>query len=175
MGILAAMHVTRLEAEAVPSALPGLGALLLDAVEGGASVGFLDTLTDAEAEAWWARVLEDRDSVTWVARDGDVVVGSVRLLLVAMPNGLHRAEVSKVLVRRSHRGRGLARQLMEAAETGARALGRSLLVLDTQTGSDAEGIYAHLGWTRLGEIPDYAGAPDGTLVGTTIMFKRLAI
>ncbi|EWS99723.1 acetyltransferase [Intrasporangium oryzae NRRL B-24470] len=168
------MHVTRLEADDVRSALPGLGGLLVDSVEGGASVGFLDTVTTAEAQAWWAGVLDDPDSLTWVARDGDDIVGSVRLLLVTMPNGLHRAEVSKVLVRRSHRGRGLARQLMEAAETEARRLGRSLLVLDTQTGSDAEGIYAHLGWTRLGEIPDYAGAPDGTLVGTTIMFKRLA-
>ncbi len=149
-----------------------LAGLLVDSVAGGASVGFLDPLALSAARQWWDSELSE--GVTLLALEGGQVAGCVRLVPAHLPNSSHRAEVSKLLVRRDARGRGLASALLSAAEDEARRLRRMLLILDTQTGSDAEHLYRRRGWTEVGSVPDYAGAPDGTLVATTIFFKQLA-
>jgi GNAT superfamily N-acetyltransferase len=152
----------------------GLAEVLLDCVAGGASVGFLAALTRDEALAWWRAALPDPHTLTWVARDDDGrVLGTVRLALATQPNGTHRGEVAKLLVHRDGRGRGCAKALMSALEDGARRLGRTVLVLDTQTGSLAEGLYERWGWQRVGVIGDYAATPDGRPAPTTIMTKRV--
>lgn len=152
----------------------GLVGLLLDAVASGASVGFLESLTRDEADAWWRAALADPESRTWVARDATgQTVGTVRLLPAGMPNGRHRAGVAKLLVHRDARGQGCAAGLMAALEDHARMLDRTLLVLDTETGSPAEGIYERWGWQRNGNIPDFAASPNGQLAATTLFSKRL--
>jgi GNAT superfamily N-acetyltransferase len=101
------------------------------------------------------------------------LVGTVQLILALPPNQPHRAEIAKLLVHRSARRRGIARSLMERAETEARAQGRSLLVLDAVTGGDAERLYASIGWTKVGVIPGYALFPDGRPCDTTYFFKSI--
>jgi acetyltransferase len=150
-----------------------LAGLLVDSVDGGASVGFLDPLTRAAADRWWAGALDEGATLLALDDDGDVV-GCVRLVPAHLPNSAHRAEVSKLLVDREARGAGVASALLAALEREARQVGRLLLVLDTQTGSDAEHLYRRRGWTEVGSIPAYAGAPDGTLVATTIFCKQLS-
>ncbi|MBC6447709.1 GNAT family N-acetyltransferase [Actinokineospora xionganensis] len=153
----------------------GLAEVLVDCVASGASVGFVGVLAQERARAWWRSVIGDPDALTWVARDEtNRVVGTVRLALATQDNGPHRAEVVKLLVHRDARGKGCASALMAALEDTARALGRRVLVLDTQTGSLAEGLYARRGWQRVGTVDDFALTPDGVLAPTTIMVKHLA-
>ncbi len=161
----------------VPTAgvLDGLCALLAGTVEGGASVGFLAPVQRATAEKYWKGVFDSLGSgrMLWVAEEGGSVVGSVQLELCRKENGLHRAEVQKLFVLASHRGRGIARRLMESLETFARAQGRSLLVLDTLAGSDAESVYVKMGWQRAGQIPGYAADPWGKLFPTVYFYKEI--
>ncbi|MGW4704881.1 GNAT family N-acetyltransferase [Streptomyces sp. NPDC004285] len=170
--------VERLAPEAVHAHAPaGLAALLVDAVDGGASVGFLAPLDPADAASWWRGVAEEaargvRD--VWAAHGPDGrLTGVVTLVRVGAANGRHRGEIARLLVHRSARGRGLGRRLLAAAETHAAATGLRLLVLDTQTGSPAERLYRGAGWTPAGTIPDFAAAPDGTLCATTLYYKRV--
>ncbi|HYJ47177.1 MAG TPA: GNAT family N-acetyltransferase, partial [Pyrinomonadaceae bacterium] len=107
-----------------------------------------------------------------VSREAGRVTGSVQLSLVTKQNGLHRAEVQKLLVHTSFRGQGIARALLDAVEKAAREAGRTLLVLDTEQGSVAERLYANYGYTRAGVIPQYALSADGSLI-TTVVFYRL--
>ena len=156
---------------------PRLAEILVDAVASGASVGFVQPFAEADAEAWWRSLIPEVESgrvVIILASDRDGrVVGTAQLRLAQMPNQRHRADVAKVLVHREARRRGLGRMLMSAIETSARARGRTLLVLDTVTGSDADRMYERLGWTRAGAIPNYATMPDGTLAPTTFFYKEL--
>ena len=154
--------------------LPELAALLVDCVAGGASVGFLAGLDLPAAEEFWRRSLPGASS--WVARlqPGGTVVGVVQLKPATLPNGAHRAEVAKLLVHRSARGHGVASTLMGHLEVEALAQGRWLLLLDTQTGSDAEGLYERAGWQQVGVVPDHAVQPDGRLAPTTFLVKRLS-
>lgn len=158
------------------AALPALADLLQDAVAGGASLGFLAGMDEAEARAYWARVLGTLGPAQhlWLLRDetGELL-GTVQLALCEKPNGRHRGEVQKLMVRRSARGQGLARVLLQALEQAARALGCSLLVLDTEAGSHAETVYTHLGWLKAGEIPAFAANPDGSLQPTALYYKLL--
>jgi predicted acetyltransferase/predicted GNAT family acetyltransferase len=156
--------------------LPGLCGLLQDCVEGGASIGFVASLAQERAERYWRQVLGalGEGLQLWVALVDGEVAGSVQLAPSAKDNAPHRAEVQKLLVATRHRGRGIASRLMGAAESHARANGRWMLVLDTETGSFAESVYRHLGWRRAGEIPDYALTPGGRLHPTTYYYKRLA-
>ncbi|WP_282693574.1 GNAT family N-acetyltransferase [Streptomyces sp. CC208A] len=147
--------------------------MLVDAVDGGASVGFLAPLEPAEAAVWWAGAADGRD--VWAAFGPDgAVTGAVTLLRTATANGRHRGEIARLLVHRSARGRGLGRRLLAAAEAHAAATGLTLLVLDTQTGSPAERLYRGAGWTPAGTIPAYAADPGGTLRATTLYYKVLA-
>ncbi|ADU62438.1 MAG: GNAT family N-acetyltransferase [Pseudodesulfovibrio sp.] len=150
--------------------------LLVDSVEGGASVGFLSPLSMEKAGEYWRTVADALPSglALFIAEDESSIVGSVQLAPCARENGLHRAEIQKLFVLRSHRGQGIATELMHAAQTHALSLGRTLLVLDTHAGSKAEALYEHLGWKRAGSIPDYAASPDGTLHGTVFLYKRIS-
>jgi len=154
---------------------PRLSRLLVDAVDNGASIGFLAPLTGDRAQAYWKRVFDDLGDhlALWIAEMEGEVVGSVQLALCAKENGAHRAEVQKLFVLTTARGRGVAKKLLAAAEEFARANGRHLLVLDTQAGSDAELLYRRLGWQRAGEIPDYATTPRGELHPTVYYYKSL--
>lgn len=188
--------VRRLTAGGLPAAVEGLGILLADAVDDGASVGFLAPLTADRATAYWsglAAAVADGTVTIWIAHDsegdsgdgriaggsdgtgdGSRVVGTVQLRCESSPNGTHRAEVAKLLVHRDARGRGIARTLLNAAEESARQEGRTLLLLDTQTGSAAEHLYRSAGWTPVGTVPDYAADPAGVLRPTTFFHKVLS-
>jgi GNAT superfamily N-acetyltransferase len=158
-------------------AIPGLADLLVDAVEGGASVNFLDGLTVEDAAAWWQDRLPqiaDGTITTFVATDpSGRIVGCTLLMRSRNPNSPHRAEIGKVLVHRTVRRQGLARRLMNAAEDHARAEGRWLLILDTQTDSDAEHLYRALGWHEFGKVANHSLLTDGTLSPTTFFWKDL--
>lgn len=153
-----------------------LAEVLVDAVDGGASVGFLAPLPHVHAVSWWksrAAAVANGVLSVWVARVEGRIAGTVQVSSVTTQNGTHRAEVLKLLVHRDFRGRGLGRELLVAAEKGAAARGASLLVLDTQTGSPAEGLYRSAGWTEAGVIPDYAADPAGVLRPTTLFYKKV--
>ena len=168
--------------EALPAAptdsdLQDLATLLRDAVEGGASVGFMIPLRDDEIAAFWQEVFSDAKAgrrIVLAAREGRRVVGTTQLELAHRPNSLHRAELQKLLVLRSHRGRGIGRALLDAAESVARANQRTLIVLDTSTTGNALNLYVRSGYTRAGIIPRYACDPDGPLIDTAIYYKELA-
>ncbi|MEU9058388.1 GNAT family N-acetyltransferase [Streptomyces sp. NPDC048430] len=153
-----------------------LAALLIEAVEGGASVGFLAPLDRAAAAVWWrerAAAVEAGSHQVWIARDDERLVGTIGLVKAALPNARHRAEVAKLVVRPSARNRGVGRALLTAVERSAAAEGLTLLVLDTETGSDAERLYRSAGWTPCGSVPDYAADPYGTLRATTFYYRAL--
>jgi acetyltransferase len=157
--------------------LEPLGDLLIDAVHSGASIGFLAPVSRATADRYWQEVFASLsgDRLLWVAEQEGVVVGTVQLSLCDKDNGRHRAEVQKLQVLRAARGNGIATLLMGELEAEARRRGRSLLFLDTLLGSHAENLYRHLGWTRAGEIPDYAATPAGELFPTVFYFKQLRV
>jgi GNAT superfamily N-acetyltransferase len=156
-----------------------LGALvevLLDCVEGGASVSFMAPLPRATAESFFEKIIQgvqQGDRILLAAFIDSKLVGTVQILLATPPNQPHRADVAKLLVLRSARGQGIGARLMEHAEKASRLRGKTLLVLDTATGGDAERLYMRLGWTRVGVIPNYAMFPDGTWCDTTIFWKQL--
>jgi len=162
-----------------PALVPVLAAILLDCVEGGASVSFMWPLRPDMAQEFWKGVLasvargERRLLVAEDAASGDVV-GTVQVVAAAPENQPHRADVAKMLVHRSARGRGIGAALMRAAEATALADRRTLLVLDTVTGSTAARLYERLGWQRCGDIPGYALWPRGGLCSTTYYYKSLA-
>jgi GNAT superfamily N-acetyltransferase len=169
------VRIRLLDADALdPVILDELAGVLADCVDGGASVGWVQVPERDSAAAWWAGFIGDDDVSTWVAVDSDDrVLGTISLVRAHYPNGAHRAEVVKLLVHRGARGQGVAPALMAALEARAAAEGRTLLVLDTETGSLAEHLYTRWGWSRVGNIPDYAVSPAGVLAGTTLMTKTL--
>ena len=153
--------------------------MLLDCVEGGASVGFMHPLPRAKALAFWESALASAargERIVFVAEDVDTktIVGTVQVVLAMPDNQPHRADVAKMQVHRRARRQGLGAALMRAAEAAARAAGKTLLVLDTVTGSDAERLYTRLGWQRCGEIPGYALWPRGGLCSTSVFYRVLA-
>jgi GNAT superfamily N-acetyltransferase len=170
------IEIRRLTDADALNVLPELVALLQDAVDGGASVGFLPPLSADAAEAYWRGTLgelADGTRLLLVAVDGAAVVGTVQLSLAMKPNARHRAEVQKLMVLRSARNRGIGRRLMARIEDAARASGRTLLVLDTETGSPAESLYRKCGYTLAGVIPGYALSADGTAHPTSLFYHIL--
>jgi len=169
--------VESLSAEAAVPELPVLSALLADAVESGASVGFLAPLASGEADAYWRTVvaaLREDARVLLVARDAaGAVVGSAQLELAVRPNARHRAEVTKVMVHTKARRQGIGRALMRAVEAEAQRRRRTTLVLDTRRGDRAERLYAGVGWTLAGLIPNYARSADGRLDPSAVYYKLL--
>ncbi len=159
--------------------LQHLGALadvLLDCVEGGASVSFMAPLSRATAESFFEKVIqavEQGDRILLAAFIDSRLAGTVQIHIATPPNQPHRADVAKLLVLRSARGQGIGARLMQHAEAASRLAGKSLLVLDTAAGGHAERLYMRLGWTRAGVIPKYALFPDGTWCDTAIFWKQL--
>ena len=163
------------------SVAKGLADVLVDCVEGGASVGFMLPLTRQRAEEFWINTLESAsrgERVVIVAEervsgtDRVTVIGTVQVVLAAPENQPHRGEIAKMLVHRRARRRGVAAALMREAEAAARAAGKTLLVLDTAS-HDAERVYGRLGWQRVGVIPGYALWPAGGPVDTVLFYKTL--
>ena len=152
-----------------------LAALLLDAIDSGASVSFLAPFDMDRAERWWhdAIATADERSIFLVARDAQGILGTVQLHAAWAPNQQHRGEIAKLLVHRSARRQRVGTALMEAIEQRARTSGFTLLTLDTKRGDAAEGLYLSAGWTRVGVIPNYALNPDGTPCDTVIFYKEL--
>jgi GNAT superfamily N-acetyltransferase len=153
-----------------------LAEVLSDCVTGGASVGFMTPYGPADAVPFWEGVIAavaEGATLLFAAERGGRIVGTVQVGIRQLPNQPHRADVKKLLVLESERGRGLARALMARAEAEAAALGKTILVLDTATGSPAETVYERLGWQRVGVIPDYALYPDGRYCETTLFYKRV--
>ncbi|MGW2473299.1 GNAT family N-acetyltransferase [Streptomyces sp. NPDC001665] len=153
-----------------------LAALLVETVENGSSVGFLAPLDRDAAADWWrarAASVEAGQLQAWIARDGERIAGTIGLVRAPLPNARHRAEVTKLMVRPSARGRGIGRELLAAAERTAADDGVTLLVLDTESGSPAERLYRAAGWTECGSVPDYAAGPDGVLKPTTFYYKSV--
>lgn len=162
--------------DAAPPLVPALAHLLIDCVERGASVSFMWPLTTARAEAFWAGVADGvakGERILLVAEDAAGLVGTVQLVLALPENQPHRGDIAKLLVAPRARRRGIAAALMNAADGAAREAGKTLLVLDTVTGGDAERLYPQLGWQRCGVIPDYALFPRGGYCATTVFYKTL--
>jgi len=152
-----------------------LADVLIDCVEGGASVSFMHPLSRDRAVAFWRRVAQGvaaGERALLVAEDARGLCGTVQLVLEQPENQPHRAELSKMLVHRRARRQGLGAALMRAAEATARECGKTLLVLDTANG-EAERLYERMVWTRVGVIPGYALLPQGGLCGTTVYYRDL--
>ena len=158
-----------------PATIAGLADVTVDCVSGGASIGFMEPFGLEEARAFWTGVsdrLADGGRLLYVARDADGIVGTVQGVFAEMPNQPHRADIAKMQVHRRARKQGVGAKLIAGAENGARDAGRTILVLDTVTGSDAYRLYQKLGYQRVGEIPDFALWPDGGFCPTTFFWKR---
>jgi len=165
-------------AEAIGDAglVQALADLLIDCVEGGASVSFMLPLPRDKALAFWrgvAGAVDRGERVLLVAEDSGQIIGTVQMIVAQPDNQPHRADIAKMLVRRSARRRGIAQRLMAAIDEEARRAGKTLLVLDTVTGGDAERLYLRAGWQRVGEVPGYALMPSGGLCATTIFYKAI--
>jgi GNAT superfamily N-acetyltransferase len=155
--------------------IEGLADVLVDCVEGGASVSFMSPLTRERAEEFWRRVaqgVEAGERALLIAEDDQGICGTVQLILGQPENQPHRADLAKMLVHRRARRKGLGEALMQAAEKTARECGKTLLVLDTASG-DAERLYERAGWVRVGAIPGYALLPQGGLCATTVYYRDL--
>ncbi|BET11254.1 GNAT family N-acetyltransferase [Pandoraea sputorum] len=185
----ASLVIERLDGDQALAAIDALTDVLIDCVEGGASVSFMLPLTRERATAFWRKVAASVDRgerVLLVARhkahgapdapgaqnDG-AIVGTVQLILDLPENQPHRADVAKMLVHRSARRQGVAAHLMAALDDVARAFERHVLVLDTVTGGDAERLYQRSGWQRAGDVPKFALMPDGGFCATTFYYKHL--
>ena len=168
--------IRRIAPEDLPEHLPALIALLQDAVDSGASVGFLHPLLAEAAAAYWTSVqgaVRSGRRALFAAFEGQDLVGAVQLDLADMPNGSHRAEVMKLFVQRRARRKGVAKALMRALEEDARTRGRQLLVLDTRAGDFAAKLYEEIGYTKAGVVPRYARNSHGDLDSTVFMYRWL--
>jgi acetyltransferase len=170
------MEIKSLSADEAKVLVPQLTELLCDGVNGGAAMGFLAPLSVEEAEGYWLEVVEALKTpyrILLVVLENNQVVGSTQLDLASKANGLHRAEVMKVMVHTAHRRKGIGLLLMQEAERQAREHQRTTLVLDTREGDTGEGLYLKAGFIRSGVIPNFARSSDGSLHGTIIMYKLL--
>jgi GNAT superfamily N-acetyltransferase len=168
--------IRRVDGAAAAAAVEPLADVLIDCVAGGASVSFMWPLPRERAVGFWRGVAEGvarGERALLVAEDEEGVVGTVQLILALPDNQPHRADVAKMLVHRRARRRGVGACLLQAVDAVARAEGRTVLVLDTVTGGDAERLYERAGWRRVGEVPGYALFPDGRPCGTTFFYKQL--
>lgn len=170
------MGIKSLTAEEAKHLVSQLTELLRDGVNNGAAMGFLAPLSIEEAEDYWLEVIEALKTphrILLVALENETVIGSAQLELASRPNGLHRAEVMKVMVHTRHRRKGIGMALMRDVEGKALELNRTTLVLDTREDDTGEGLYLKAGFVRSGIIPNFARSSDGTLHGTIVMYKLL--
>lgn len=171
-------RIKSLSGAEIEAAGPQLIALLQDAVDSGASVGFMPPLAAAEAGQFWREVaagVAAGHRVVLVAHDASTgrILGTGQLVLATNPNAPHRAEVAKVLVHQQARRQSIGQQLMQALEAEARQRGRTTLVLDTRHGDPAEQLYQRQGFQFLGAIPEYFVNDDGRLHATAVYYKLL--
>jgi GNAT superfamily N-acetyltransferase len=153
-----------------------LGDVLIDCVEAGASVSFMWPMTRAKADAFWRSVGASAtrgERFVIVAEVDGAIVGTIQVIWAQPENQPHRGDVAKMLVQRRARRHGVGAALLAAAESAALSAGRTVLVLDTVTDTDAYRLYARRGWQRCGEIPNYALWPDGRPCPTTVFYKQL--
>ena len=172
----AAFEIAVLDAPVADTALSQLADVLVDCVEGGASVSFMSPFPHVEALAFFRKVAASvaaNDTVLLAARLDGRIVGTVQLGLDTPPNQPHRADIKKMLVHRSARGRGIGAALMAAVEKETRQRDRWLLVLDTVPDENGHRLYLRAGWQQAGTVPDYALFPDGRLCDSAFMWKRL--
>jgi len=170
------IDIRPLDAEEIRARVGELASVLADCVAGGASVNFMLPFSTADATPFWLSVadaVEAGSRVCLAALVDGIAMGTVQLLFAPQPNQPHRADVAKLLVHRSMRGRGLGRALMQRVEVEAALHGRSLLTLDTALGGDAERLYVRLGWHGAGLIPGYALWPEGGECDTVLFWKRI--
>lgn len=164
-----------------PRQIEQLAALLVAVVHGGASVGFMAPLSMEKARRFWQDIdaaVQRGERALLLAElsdaDGNArVVGTVQLILDQPENQPHRADLAKMQVAPEMQRQGLGAALMQAAEDTARACGKTVLVLDTVTGSAGDRLYSRMGWQRVGEVPRYALWPDGRPCPTTYFHKQL--
>lgn len=170
-------RISILDEPADEAALQQLCDVLIDCVEGGASVSFMWPLARERALNFWRGALRSAaggERIVLIARNGQGLIdGTVQVVLAQPDNQPHRGDIAKMLVHRRARRQGLAAALMRAAEQAALAAGKDLLVLDTVTGGDAERLYQRQGWQLAGHIPGYALWPRGGRCGTTVYYKAL--
>jgi len=177
MNAAPAITIRALVAAEAETRLDALAAVLVDAVAHGASVNFLAGFTTAEAAAFWRKQLPALAAGTtrlFVAEAEGRLLGTVLLAFAPQPNAPHRAEIGKMLVHSSVRRQGLGRRLLSTAEAAARDAGRTLLMLDTESGSAGDLLYRRCGWVEIGRVPDHAFRPEGRLAETTLFYKQLA-
>ncbi|QBR03124.1 GNAT family N-acetyltransferase [Paraburkholderia pallida] len=171
------VSVRRIGANEAVGCIEALAEVLVDCVEGGASVSFMLPLPREKAVAFWRGVTDSvarNECVLLVAEDRDGrILGTVQMIVAQPDNQPHRADIAKMLVRRSARRCGIAQRLMAAVDEVAREEGKTVLVLDTVTGGDAERLYERAGWQRVGVVPKYALMPDGEFCATTFFYKHL--
>jgi len=170
------LSIRRLGPEEARSSVGALAEVLVDCVEGGASVSFMWPFSKPAASAFFLKVADAvaaGERILLAAFEDSALVGTVQILTATPPNQPHRADIAKMLVHRSARKRGIGALLLQGAEREAKSAGKTLLVLDTVTGGDGERLYARLGWVRVGVIPNYALFPDGRWCDTTIFWKSL--
>ena len=169
--------IARVSYEEAYAGIDALSDVLVDCVEGGASVSFMLPINRSTAVNFWTKVVADVKEgkrALLIARDAqEEIVGTVQLILDLPENQPHRADVAKMLVHRRARRAGVAQRLLSTLEQVAKQERRTVLVLDTVTGGDAERLYARMGWQRVGTVPDYALMPDGKLCSTTFFHKKL--
>ncbi|UVI28028.1 GNAT family N-acetyltransferase [Paenibacillus spongiae] len=149
-----------------------LAKLLIQAVEDGASLGFLSPLSDEDAMNYWEQVIAP-GVLIWIAMKDQRIVGTIQLHLAMKPNSSHRAEVAKLMVHPGSRRNGIARLLMQSMEASARLEGRTLLILDTRSGDPSNLLYRSLGYIEAGRIPDYARSSSGELHETVLYYKQI--
>ncbi|KVA74854.1 GNAT family N-acetyltransferase [Burkholderia ubonensis] len=170
--------IRRVSGDEVTTYIDALSDVLIDCVEGGASVSFMSPISRDTAARFWRQVADGvmrGERILLVAERVDGrVVGTVQLITALPENQPHRADVAKMLVHRDARRQGVGARLMAAADDAARAAGKAVLVLDTVTGSDAARLYERAGWQRVGDVPNYALMPDGRYCATTFFHKQLA-
>jgi GNAT superfamily N-acetyltransferase len=162
------------EAEARVSELADI---LVDAVSAGAAINFMAGFSDADGRAFWRAQLAGiagGERLLFVGDDGDRLLATAMLAFAQQPNAPHRAEVFKMVVHSSVRRQGLGRRLLETVEAAARKAGRTLLVLDTETGSAGEALYRSCGWTEYGRLAGHSRKPDGQPTSATYFYKKLA-
>ncbi len=171
------VRVRRVRANEVVGYVDALADVLIDCVEGGASVSFMLPLPREKAVAFWRNVAEGvvrNERVLLIAEDrAGEILGTVQMIVSQPDNQPHRADIAKMLVHRKARRRGIARRLMDAIDDVAREEGKTVLVLDTVTGGDAERLYQRAGWLRAGTVPKYALMPDGEFCATTFYYRHL--
>jgi GNAT superfamily N-acetyltransferase len=173
---MSAIVIRELDAAEAERRIGELGAILRDAVEGGASVNFLAGFTQGEAEAFWRGQIPgiaDGSRHLLVADDDERLVGTVVLTMAPQPNQPHRADVGKMLVHSAWRRQGLGRKLLDAVEALARSKGRTLLMLDTTSGSSGDLLYAGRGWVQYGIVPGHALSTLGVPAATSFYYKEV--